>query len=113
MYHLRLKIFIFLCIGATVVTVGRLVTLQTFGVWQTRREIAELRVLPPEQRPTIRGKILDRRERPLALDEPAFFLQIEYALTRYRDARWREGRIRAEITEDHPRAEVEPALFDE
>ncbi|MBL7214571.1 MAG: hypothetical protein ISS71_02700 [Phycisphaerae bacterium] len=113
MYHLRLKIFIFLCIGGLVITVGRLVTLQTFSVQQARREISNLRILPAEQRPTIRGKILDRRERPLALDEPAFFLQIKYELTRYRDRRWREGRIRYEISEDEPRSEVEARLSNE
>lgn len=113
MYHLRLKIFIFLCISVTVITVGRLVTLQTFGVWQARRQVSDMRILPPEQLPTIRGKILDRRERPLALDEPAFFLQIRYELTRYRDPRWREGRIRRRISEDKPRRQVEEELNEE
>ena len=113
MYHLRLKIFIFLCVGGLVITVGRLVTLQTFGVQQAREEISDLRILPAEQRPTIRGKILDRRERPLALDEPAFFLQIKYTLTRYRDSRWREARIRREISEDEPREKVEARLYGE
>jgi len=110
MYHLRLKIFIFLCIGGLVVTVGRLATLQTFGVRQARQQIADLRILPAEQRPTIRGKILDRRERALAIDEPAFFLQINYELTRYRDGRWREGRIRSQISEQRPRQQVEKEL---
>ncbi len=113
MYHLRLKIFIFFCIGGLIVTVGRLVTLQTLGVESARRQIADMRILPAEQRPTIRGKILDRRERPLAMDEPAFYLQIKYELTRYRDQRWREGRILSDISEEHPRSAVEAELFDE
>jgi penicillin-binding protein 2 len=110
MYHLRLKIFIFLCIGGLIVTIGRLVTLQTVGVEQAREDISNMRILPAEQRPTIRGKILDRRERPLALDEPAFYLQVEYNLTRYRDRRWQEGRILRAIRQDKPRSVVEAEL---
>ncbi len=110
MYHLRLKIFIFLCIGGLIITIGRLVTLQTVGVEQAREDISNMRILPAEQRPTIRGKILDRRERPLALDEPAFYLQVEYNLTRYRDRRWQEGRILRAIRQDKPRSVVEAEL---
>lgn len=113
MYHLRLKIFIFLCIGGLIVTVGRLMVLQTIGVGQARQEISDMRILPAEQRPTIRGTILDRRERPVALDEPAFFLQITYDLTRYRDRRWQEGKILRAIREDKPRSDVEAELAED
>lgn len=110
MYHLRLKIFIFLCIGGLIITISRLVILETVGVQQARQEISDMRILPAEQRPTIRGKILDRRERPVALDEPAFFLQISYELTRYRDKRWQEGNILRAIRKDKPRSDVETEL---
>lgn len=93
MYHYRLKIFIMLCIGSLVIAVGRLVTLQTFQADKARQELESLRIRNPEQRPTVRGKILDRYGNALALDRPAFFLYINYQLTKYMDPRWREGKI--------------------
>ncbi len=113
MYHQRLKIFIFLCVGGLVITVSRLLTLQTVDVQQARQNIEQLRILPPEQRPTIRGKILDRYEQPIALDEPVFFLQVNYQLTRYLDERWRQARIQRELNEDETRLEVEMRLLEE
>jgi penicillin-binding protein 2 len=110
MYHLRLKIFIFLCISGLTVAVGRLLILQTFHVEQARQELADLRVMPPQQRPTIRGKILDRSGKALALDRPAFYLRISYDLTRYMDYRWREGRIRRAINNAVSRQEAEEKL---
>lgn len=110
MYHLRLKFFIFLCISGLTVAVGRLVILQTRHVAQARQELADLRVMPPQQRPTIRGKILDRSGNALALDRPAFYLRISYELTRHMDYRWREGRIRRAINDDISRQEAEEKL---
>lgn len=100
MYHYRLKIFIMLCIGSLVVAVGRLVTLQTFQAEKARQELEDLRIRDPEQRPTIRGQILDRYGKPLAQDRPAFFLHINYLLTRYADPRWQEGKIRRALAAD-------------
>jgi len=119
MFHLRLKIFIFLCISGLIVTIGRLYTLQTSNLKEARQEIADMRILPAKQRPTIRGKILDRYERPVALDEPAFYLQINYQLTRYMDRRWQEGQIcrriiKHENADEHKsRQEVEEELAGE
>ncbi len=110
MYHLRLKIFIGLCISGLLVTIGRLVILQTGGVEQARQAIADQQILAPEQHPTIRGKILDRYNRPLSHDTPAFYLQIKYQLTRYRDPRWREGRIRLNTYGERTREQVEAEL---
>lgn len=111
MYHLRLKIFILCCVGGLAVIVGRLLTLQLFNCSQARQEIKDLRILPAEQRPTVRGKILDRYGRPLAVDKPAFYLHINYQLTRYRDPRWREGRILRALNKDRTRLEVEQKLY--
>jgi len=113
MYHLRLKIFIFLCISGLSVAVGRLLILQVRHVDQARQELADLRVMPPQQRPTIRGKICDRSGNALALDRPAFYLQISYQLTRYMDFRWREGRIRRAINDDVSRQEAEAKLAEQ
>lgn len=110
MFHLRLKIFIALCISGLLVTVGRLLILQTTGVEAAREGIAAQQILAPQQRPTIRGQILDRHDRPLALDIPAFYLQIKYQLTRYRDPRWREGVIRYRTRGEKTREQVEGEL---
>lgn len=113
MYHLRLKIFIMLCISGLAIAVGRLLILQTAQVEKARQELANLRIMPPQQRPTIRGKILDRNGNALALDRPAFYLQISYELTRYMDDRWREGRIRRAVNEEYTREEAEATLSEQ
>lgn len=112
MYHYRLKIFIMLCVGCLIIAVGRLMTLQTFQADKARQELEALRIRNPEQRPTVRGKILDRYEKPLALDQPAFFLHISYQLTRYMDPRWREGKILRALAanEDTTRDDVKREL---
>ena len=112
MYHYRLKIFILLCIGSLVIAVGRLMTLQTFQAEKARQELEDLRIPDPEQRPTVRGQILDRYEKPLALDRPAFFLHINYQLTRYMNPQWREGNILRTLVanKDKTRDEVRKKL---
>jgi penicillin-binding protein 2 len=112
MYHYRLKIFILLCVGSLIIAVGRLMTLQTFQAEKARQELEDLRIRDPEQRPTVRGQILDRDEKPLALDRPAFFLHINYQLTCYMDPRWREGKILRTLAanKDKTRDEVEKEL---
>ena len=113
MYHYRLKILIMLCVGALVIAVGRLLTLQTFQAKKGRQELADMRVMALKQRPTVRGKILDRYGNPIAIDKPAFFLHINYQLTRYADPRWREARILRVLTDEKTRAEMERELFEE
>lgn len=113
MYHYRLKILIMLCVGGAIIAVGRLMTLQTFQAKKARQELADMRIMALKQRPTVRGKILDRYGNPLAIDRPAFFLHINYQLTRYRDPRWREARILRALTEEKTRAEVERELYEE
>ncbi|MHC5185033.1 MAG: hypothetical protein ACYSPI_12280, partial [Planctomycetota bacterium] len=81
MYHYRLKILIMLCVGGLVIAVGRLLTLQTFQAKKARQELADMRIMALKQRPTVRGKILDRYGNPIAIDKPAFFLHINYQLT--------------------------------
>ncbi|RKY08764.1 MAG: hypothetical protein DRP56_03620, partial [Planctomycetota bacterium] len=102
-----------LCVGGLVIAVGRLMTLQTFQAKKARQELVEMRKKPLRQRPTVRGKILDRNGRPLAIDSPSFFLHINYQLTRYRDPRWRQARILRSLTKDKTRAETERELYEE
>ncbi|MHC4960698.1 MAG: penicillin-binding transpeptidase domain-containing protein [Planctomycetota bacterium] len=113
MYHYRLKILIMLCVGGLIIAVGRLLTLQTFQAKKARQELADMRIMALKQRPTVRGKILDRYGNSIAIDKPAFFLHINYQLTRYRDSRWREARILRALTEEKTRAEVERELYEE
>ena len=113
MYHYRLKILIMLCVGGLVIAVGRLLTLQTFQAKKARQELADMRVMALKQRPTVRGKILDRYGNPIAIDKPAFFLHINYQLTRYADPRWREARILRVLTDEKTRAEIERELYEE
>jgi penicillin-binding protein 2 len=115
MYHYRLKILIMLCVGGLVIAVGRLLTLQTFQAEKARQELVEMRKKPLRQRPTVRGKILDRYGNPLALDTPAFFLHINYQLTRHMDPRWREGCILRKLAsnDDRTRAEIEQELYED
>ncbi|MHC4951266.1 MAG: penicillin-binding transpeptidase domain-containing protein [Planctomycetota bacterium] len=82
---------------------------------KARQELVDMRILPAQQRPTIRGQILDRNGKSLALDQPAFFLHIGYQLTRYRDPRWREGKIRRALasSEEKTRNEIEKELKEE
>jgi len=115
MYHARLKILIMLCIGALTVAVGRLLILQTLHVEEARQQLVEMRKLAPEPLPTIRGKIIDRDGNLLAMDEPTFFLHINYQLTRYMDPRWREAKILCELarSEDKTRAEIERKFYED
>ncbi len=110
MYHYRLKILIMLCVGGGIIAVGRLMTLQTFQAKKARQELAKMRIMGLKQRPTVRGKILDRDGHPLAIDKPAFFLHINYQLTRYRDPRWQEARILRALTKEKTRDETERRL---
>jgi len=93
MYKRRLLIFIFICILAGLVCIGRLAYLQLGVGGDYRRQIEEMRILGPMQLPTIRGSIFDRSGRVLAVDKPAFYLYVNYELTRFFDDRFWHGMI--------------------
>ena len=110
MYQRRLKIFVGLCICVLLVALVRLAILQVHGADEARRRTEMLRILPAEPLATVRGKILDRNGRIIALDRPSFSLHISYALTRYADPRWQEGQILRQVNEANPRTSVEQRL---
>ena len=89
MYTKRVKIFICISLAPLLVCVLRLVQMQLLADSRLREEIERLR----EQRSlstqlrTIRGRILDRKGRVLALDVPRFQICIDYQLTRFLDDR--------------------------
>jgi len=93
MYKRRLLIFIFICILAGFVCIARLAYLQLGVGGDYRRQIEEMRILGPMQLPTIRGSIFDRGGRVLAVDKPAFYLCVNYELTRFFDDRFWGGMI--------------------
>ncbi|MBN2131545.1 MAG: hypothetical protein JW741_18745 [Sedimentisphaerales bacterium] len=89
MYTKRVKIFICISLAPLLVCVLRLMQMQLLADSRLREEIERLR----EQRSlstqlrTIRGRILDRKGRPLAIDVPRFEICIDYRLTRFLDDR--------------------------
>ncbi|AQT70116.1 Penicillin-binding protein A [Anaerohalosphaera lusitana] len=97
MYKRRLHIFIVLSILVTSAGVARLAFLQIAAKRQAREEIRLSRILAPIQLPTVRGSILDRNGRILAVDRPAFHVQVNYQLTRLLDERFWQANILKDI----------------
>jgi len=79
-----------LCI---VVCGARLVQLQLFNSQHFRDLIEQEGLRAPAQLPTIRGTILDRNGRSIAVDKPAFYLAVKYQLTCLLDDRYWRYRI--------------------
>jgi len=93
MYKRRLLIFIFGGVLACLVCIGRLAYLQLGLGDDYRSQIEKMRVLGPMQLPTIRGSIFDRNGKVLAVDKPAFYLYVNYELTKFMDDRFWRGSI--------------------
>lgn len=112
MYHHRLKLFIFLSILAMSLCLVRLWYLQTALVDQSRKQLSQLRILPSKQLPTLRGKIIDRNETIVARDEPFFFLQLNYKLTRLLDPRFWQAEIQRKVASGQTPQEAESKLVE-
>lgn len=79
----------------------RIAYLQTVKCADARKEIEEAGILAPVSLPTVRGSILDRNGKYLAVDEPVFYLRMDYKLTWLRDERfWRVTTMRYMKTEE-------------
>jgi len=91
MYDKRVKIFIAVSILLLLVCLLRLTEMQLLPDSSLQDAIAELRQGQSRQLKTIRGKILDRKGRVLAVDEPRFQLSIEYKLCCFLDERVRRA----------------------
>ena len=117
MYKQRLQIFIFFCVLAVAVCVGRLAYLQLAQGDDYRSRIEQMRVLGPMQLPTIRGGIFDRNGNTLAIDKPAFYLYVNYELTKLLDDRFWQGSILNRVSRGKTAQQVElelrEALVDE
>jgi penicillin-binding protein 2 len=94
MFHRKLYIFIGICILGMMICLVRLWDLQVTDCLRARQRIERLRILPPRQLPTLRGKIMDRNDRVLAADQPFFYLQLNYELLRLLDDRYWQANIR-------------------
>jgi len=95
MYDKRIKIFVILIAALLLVCLLRLTQMQLLPDSQLQDKIAELkrrRGLSRELK-TVRGKILDRNGKVLAVDEARFELHINYRLASFMDARVREGKL--------------------
>ncbi len=95
MYDKRIKIFIIFSALLLVICLFRLGQMQLLTASSVKDEIAELkrRRSQIQQLKTIRGSILDRKDRELAVDRPCFYLCISYSLSRYFDSRVWEAQL--------------------
>ncbi len=107
MYKKRLYIFIALCLLAAAVCISRLVYLQVFRCEEYRQVLAQRRILDPRQLPTVRGSILDRHGRKLAVDSPRFYLHMTYELTRLLDDHFWESQIALRTDDETTREQAE------
>jgi penicillin-binding protein 2 len=95
MYNKRIKIFIIFSALLLLVCLARLAQMQLLAVSRVQHEVAELKERRglTQQLNTLRGKILDRSGRILAVDEPGFWVHIDYELSCFLDERVQKGKI--------------------
>ncbi len=95
MYNKRIKIFVILSALLLLLCLLRLTQMQLFSHSFYSEGIAELKLQKgvSRQLKTIRGKILDRKGRVLATNEPQFQLHINYRLSSLFDERVRRAKL--------------------
>ncbi len=113
MYKQRLNLCVYLVLSAAGVCLVRLAYLQIVCRDSSRASMVRREEYRPISLPTIRGSILDRQGRTLAYDSPAFYLHINYRLTRLLDDRFWETMIQSELGNDKTRDQVELDLHNE
>ena len=93
MYRKQIKIFVILITFFLLALLLRLAQMQLLSDSFYRDKITKLKLQESHTRQfkTVRGKILDRNGKVLAVDEPQFQLYINYGLTCFMDDRVREG----------------------
>jgi penicillin-binding protein 2 len=93
MYHKQIKIFVILTVLLLAAYLLRLVQMQLLSNSFYRDKIAQLELQKgrTQQFKTMRGQILDRKGKVLAVDEPRFQLCIKYELTCFMDERIRRS----------------------
>ena len=95
MYHKQIKIFVIILTFFLFAFLLRLAQMQLLSNSFYRDKITKLKLQKSQSRQfkTVRGKILDRNGKVLAVDEPQFQLYISYGLTCLMDDRVREGNL--------------------
>ena len=95
MYERRVKIFVLVSALVLLVCVVRLTQMQLLPSSSLQANIEQLKLQRGRrlQLRSVRGKILDRKGRVLAMDEPGFQLSIEYGLSCFLDERVRTARL--------------------
>ncbi len=93
MYNKQIKIFAILLAFFLFAILLRLAQMQLLSNSSYRDKITKLRIQKSHSRQfkTVRGKILDRNGKVLAVDEPQFQVCVNYGLTCFMDDRVREG----------------------
>ena len=121
MYDKRIKIFVILVAAFFLICLLRLIQMQLLSGSSVQGNIAELKRQRgvARQLKTVRGKILDRNGRVLAVDEPQFQLCINYTLGCFLDERVQNakllrasGKQNAERATSKVRNEIEGRLED-
>lgn len=121
MYAKRIKILVAISALLSGVCLLRLMQMQLLSDSFYRNRIAKLKIQKGQTLPlkTVRGRILDRKGRVLATDEPQFELHINYSLTRFMDDRVREavliraaGKDNTGAAEAKARKELDEGLAD-
>jgi penicillin-binding protein 2 len=100
MYNRRVKIFVIFSLLLLAVCLLRLAQMQLLTASSVQSEIAELKRQrgQSQQLQTIRGRILDRNFKVLALDEARFWVQINYELSSFLDERVRKAMLAGAAT---------------
>ncbi|UCF00358.1 MAG: hypothetical protein JSV82_04650 [Planctomycetota bacterium] len=108
MYSKRIKIFVILIALFLFAFLVRLTQMQLISGSFYRDRIATLKLQQGRSRQlrTIRGRILDRKGRVLAVDEPKFQLCIDYNLSSVMDDRVRRAQLLRAVQKDNPDAAV-------
>jgi len=113
MYEKRIKIFVAFSLLLLAVYLVRLAQMQLLTASSVQNEIAELkrRRGQSEQFKTLRGRILDRNGKVLAVDKARFRIHIDYELSRFMDER--VGRLMLLRAADGAEPEIAAAKADE
>ncbi len=101
MYDKRVKIFVAVSAVLLLICILRLIDMQLLPDSSLQDAISELKQGQARQLQTIRGQILDRKERILAVDEPRFLLSIEYKLSCFLDERVTKARLLKAARQDN------------
>ena len=104
MYDKRIKIFVIVSALLMLVCLLRLAQMQLLSASSVQDDIAELKLQKglSQQLKTLRGRILDRKGRVLATDEPKFWVHIDYKLSCFLDERVQQGKLLIAATKSDP-----------